>query len=231
MDAAIMTESHGSIRAGGVACISNTRHPILVAEQVMHTTPHTLIVGKGADDFADEIGLGGVEKTELVSAGAMEEWAEFKKYGTVVDELFKQGHDTVGAVALDVHGNIAAGTSTGGITYKRAGRIGDSPILGSGLYVDARVGGVSTTGHGESIAKVTLARYVTMLMQTTGISVQRAVEDGLKEMKDRTGGCGGCIAIDVNGETGVAFSTQRMVWACVDGSGKMRSGIDRDSVS
>jgi beta-aspartyl-peptidase (threonine type) len=120
----------------------------------------------------------------------------------------------VGAVALDSKGNIAAATSTGGVTGKRVGRIGDVPLIGSGGYADNRIGGVSTTGHGESIMKVTLARLVLNYVET-GMGIQQATDKALDYMQVRVNGNGGLIAVDPQGNIGVAYTTPRMVWASI----------------
>ncbi len=129
---------------------------------VMDDTPHVMLIGEGANLFAKEKGVPEVDPDELVTAEAKEAYQTFKQYSSVVDNVFNTddnlGHDTVGAVAIDLHGNIAAGTSTGGISLKRVGRVGDSPLIGCGGVADNGVGGVSCTGHGESIAKVLLAQ-------------------------------------------------------------------------
>ena len=136
-----------------------------------------------------------VRQETLVTDAAVAEWKRYKQYGTTVDQLFDSsstngkatssasaknghgnGHDTVGCVALDIHGNIACATSTGGITAKKVGRVGDSPLIGSGGYADNSIGGVSTTGHGESIGKVVLAHRILNLAQTSGCSIQEAAE-------------------------------------------------------
>ncbi|KAJ8308615.1 hypothetical protein KUTeg_013489 [Tegillarca granosa] len=145
-------------------------------------TDHVLLVGNGANQFAEEIGMERVQTEELVTEEGRKEYEHFLKFKTTVNVLFRNrdnsGHDTVGTVAMDKNGNVAFGTSTGGITAKRPGRVGDSPIIGSGGYADNVSGAVSTTGHGESIMKVCLARHVTYLMEQ-GMSAQEASEKAL----------------------------------------------------
>merc|ERR1719500_1558442 len=170
MDALIMDGK--TLACGSVAAVNNIRNPVELARKVMEKTPHTLIVGEGANTLAKEEGVEQVDKEYLVTPEGVEEWETYKKYNIAVSSLFGQrGHDTVGAVALDRGGNLACATSTGGITGKRPGRVGDSPLVGSGGYADDSAGAVSTTGHGESITKVVLAHTV-----ITGLS--RGLEPG-----------------------------------------------------
>ena len=137
--------------------------------------------------------------------------------------------DTVGAVARDVHGNIACATSTGGITLKRPGRIGDSPIIGCGGLADDNLGGVSATGHGESITRVTLAHRVLSLLATH--SVDESIDQALRYMWDKTGGKGGLILITKDGVIGKGFTTLHMAWTSIDPSGHIETGIDNPRVN
>lgn len=236
MDASIMTDTKAfGVQAGAVAAVSRARHPISLARAVMEHTPHVLLVGVGADRFAKEVDaeiVDGVE--ELVTREAVEEWERFERYGAAVEELFNRGagrgHDTVGAVARDGEGRLACATSTGGITFKRVGRVGDSPVVGAGLFCERGVGACSTTGHGESILKVGLARLAVLNMEFLEMDVWRAVEKAVERMRGKTGGCGGVVMLDANGEWARAFSTERMAWACIAKDGVLRSGIDPGEV-
>lgn len=260
MDACIVCEDPAaprSLRAGAVAAVSNVRSPVALARCVMETTAHCLLVGGNADAFARDaaaakLGVELVESAdELVTPEARAEWEAYNKYSAVVEDLFNRppspapvvvaadaarpvpvqsGHDTVGAVAVDARGRMAAATSTGGITNKMAGRVGDSPIIGSGAYVDAEWGGVSTTGHGESIMKVCLAKHALQLVEHRGLTPEEAAREALQHMKEKTGGRGGLIMV---GKKGVAhtFSTERMPWASIESAtgGQLISGIDVDT--
>jgi beta-aspartyl-peptidase (threonine type) len=218
MDALIMDGSN--LDAGAVAGLKDVRYPIRLARKVMEETPHVMIIGEGANRLADEFGLERITQEELVTEEArleFEEWSEKAEYG----DSF--GHDTVGSVALDSDGNIAAATSTGGVTGKKVGRVGDVPLIGSGGYADNRMGGVSTTGHGEAIMRVNLAKLVLTYMEM-GMHIQEASEKALGYMALRVNGSGGLIALDADGNMGHAFTTKRMVWASIK-DGELETGI------
>ncbi|GJQ14528.1 hypothetical protein GpartN1_g6319.t1 [Galdieria partita] len=228
MDALIMDGSH--LRCGSVACVSRVRNPISLAKRVMEETPHCLVVGQGAEELAEELNIPMVESSlELVSEVARKEWESMdNNYPGAVDTLFLQNisHETVGAVAVDSLGNIACATSTGGITGKRKGRVGDSPLIGCGGYSDSRWGGVSVTGHGESIMKVTLSRRIIFGLES-GEEPIVAVENSLKEMYERVGGKGGAILLTRQGKAVIGFTTSRMAWALASRR-VTQSGIDGD---
>jgi beta-aspartyl-peptidase (threonine type) len=221
----------------------------------MEKTEHVMLIGQGANEFAREVGVAEVEPEQLVSTEAKRKWADYVKYNKVVSDIFNnpksstgdpapphtpvkepflRDHDTVGAVALDLAGNLAAATSTGGISLKRVGRVGDAPLVGSGAYCDNEIGGVSCTGHGESIAKVVLAHRVLNLLQSLqGCGHDRplstaaeVVEQSLQFMLQRTGGRGGLIMITSKGEIAKKCTTQRMAWASVNKNGVLESGIE-----
>ena len=233
MDAVIMDGK--TLNAGAVACVSSVRNPISLARKVMEKTNHVLIVGAGADKFARKMGFDEVGADDLATDAARAELAlylqEEDPYGASVTSDFNRpststsndhmpgmGHDTTGCVCIDSYGNICAGTSTGGITAKITGRVGDSPIIGSGAYCDNKKGGVSTTGHGESIMKVCLAKNAIDIMSDPAVntSPQASLCKALAYMKERVGGCGGMIAISPTGEVAKAFSTSRMSWASIE---------------
>ncbi|MBN2334555.1 isoaspartyl peptidase/L-asparaginase [Candidatus Bathyarchaeota archaeon] len=218
MDALIMDGA--SLEAGAVAGLRDIRYPIRLARLVMEETPHVMMIGEGAHRLAERHGLEKISQDELVTDEARQDlagWLKKKEYGAVF------GHETVGAVALDRAGNLAAATSTGGVTGKLVGRIGDVPIVGSGGYADNRVGGVSSTGHGESIMKVNLARLVLSNMEK-GMTPKEAAEAALGCMDGRVHGQGGVIVIGRDGEVGFSHTTSRMAWAYIKG-GDLRSGV------
>ncbi|KAL4237312.1 Isoaspartyl peptidase/L-asparaginase [Mactra antiquata] len=225
MDAVIMDGQ--TLKSGGVACVQNIKNPICLAREVMQSTDHCLLVGPGANQFAEEVGIKKVPMETLVSDEAIRELECYKQYGNTVEDLFRQRgsqHDTVGAVAMDCHGNIAYGTSTGGITCKKPGRVGDSPIMGAGGYADNEAGAVSCTGHGESIFKVVLAYQIITLMKQ-GMQPQEASDKALAEMSKRVHGYGGVIVLSNDGQPVTSFTTERMAWAWAK-DGALHHGVD-----
>ena len=237
MDSMIMRGD--TLNSGAVACISKVRHPISAARAVLEKSPHVLLVGTGADAFAKSQGLEQATAEQLITETARKEYEQYKQYGDCVSNVFASGgneHDTVGCVVVDSNGLFASGTSTGGITAKLPGRVGDSPIVGSGGIADNELGCVSTTGHGESILKVGLARRVlnvyanakrnTTAGTDTAITLQEAAEQALKYMHSRVGGHGGLISIASDGAVGIAFSTKRMCWCHKNVDGLSESGCE-----
>ena len=234
MDAFIMDGK--DLRFGAVTGVHNISNPVSLARMVMEKTQHVMLAGKGADDFAREEGVPEVSTEELRSEEMRNSWEVSETYKGVVDDEMNNplrvdqpketGHETVGAVAFDVQGNLAAATSTGGITLKRAGRVGDSPLVGSGGYCNNLIGGISTTGHGESIARVVLAQRALSLIEFCGLAPQKALELALDYMKKNTGGRGGMIMIGKKGEIAKSFTTLRMAWASVNQEGVLESGLD-----
>jgi len=219
MDALIMDGK--SLEAGAVAGLRDVRYPIKLARLVMEATPHVFMIGEGANRLAEEFNVERITQNQLVTETArkeLEEWLKEKRFG----ETF--GHETVGAVALDSNGNLAAATSTGGVTGKRVGRVGDVPIIGSGGYADNKVGAVSSTGDGEAIFKVNLAKLVLTYVES-GMKIQEAAEKALGYMHIRVNGNGGLIAVDPQGNIAHAFTTRRMVWASIK-EDKLESGIN-----
>ncbi|XP_053315648.1 isoaspartyl peptidase/L-asparaginase-like [Spea bombifrons] len=216
LDAIIMDGRNLSV--GSVSCIKNIANPITFARSVLEKTPHAMLTGEGANAFAEKMSIPTVPTKELVTEHAIKEWEQYQKYNQSVTTLFntEKAHDTVGAVAMDSEGNVACATSTGGITNKMVGRTGDSPIIGSGGYADNFVGAVSTTGHGESIMKVTLARHVLFNIER-GKSPKDAADQALDYMYNRVHGRGGLIVVSKTGEWSASFTTKRMAWAGIDG--------------
>lgn len=196
-DAAVMEGE--KLMAGAVASIRGVRNPISAARKVMETE-HVLLSGEGARGFAEKSGVELCEPDELITAARRRDWEASKK---------TRGSDTVGAVALDARGTFAAGTSTGGLTNKMPGRIGDSPLVGLGLYADNSAGGVSMTGDGEMIMRMALAHRVINSM-CNGTDADRASEEAIGAMERRVGGEAGCIAIDRHGQIGQAHNTSHM---------------------
>jgi beta-aspartyl-peptidase (threonine type) len=236
MDAILMDGK--DLRCGAVACVSGVPNPITLARLVMEKTDHVMLVGAGAERLWDDAGLERVSDTSLVTEEAKQEFHRFNRFNKAVSTLFNRqlsdneckvpadgtGHETVGAVAVDSKGNVACATSTGGITGKLVGRVGDTPIIGAGAYCDNNVGAASTTGHGESIMKVTLARKALWLIEQKK-SPQEASHEVLTDMLTKVGGCGGIIIVTPEGRIGIHFTTKRMAWA-LRSEQQRTSGID-----
>lgn len=214
-----------NLKSGCVTLLQDIMHPISVARKVMERTNHTFIGGKSAMDFARTHKFEVLPQGSLVTENAklaLEEFKERQRQG--LDTFFSRTEldkkkdplgepgDTVGAVAIDADGNIAVATSTGGMTGKIPGRIGDTPILGCGTYADNEIGGVSTTGHGETIMRYNLAQRILQRMSYEHASAQKATEDVTKEMTKRLIGTAGAITVDKKGDVGVYFTSRRMAW-------------------
>ncbi|MFA6456031.1 MAG: isoaspartyl peptidase/L-asparaginase [Bacteroidota bacterium] len=214
LDASIM---HGTtFRCGAVAAVQNIPNPISLARMIMDNSEHVLLSGMGALRFAKEHGIPTCKKDDLIISRELQRWKQLqsqKKYST--KDPFKGAFpsDTVGAIALDAEGNIIAGTSTGGTPNKYPGRIGDSPLIGSGTYADSRIGGVSCTGWGEAIMKIGLAKTIIDQMELLGKDGETAARSGIERMKKKVDGFGGVIVLDHKGKPSVAYNTPRMARA------------------
>ena len=206
LDASIMDGA--TLRAGAVAAVSRIRNPVLAARAVMENSPHVLLVGKGAEGFAKQHGLASVSAKYFHTDARL---AALKKG-------LKRHHGTVGAVALDRHGNLAAATSTGGYTGKLPGRVGDSPLIGAGTYADNATCAVSGTGWGEAFIRVALAHEVSARMQHLNETLPRAARSALTKIS-RIGGDGGLIALDRRGNIAMPFNSEGMLRACVHADG------------
>lgn len=233
MEASIM---HGKdLKAGCCTLIKGIMHPISVARRVMEKTNHTFLGGENAMEFARRENFELLPPDSLITENAkraLEEFKENQKKGvdttfarTELDKTEPNGTGTVGAVAIDREGNIAVATSTGGITGKVAGRIGDTPILGAGTYADNEIGGVSTTGHGETLMRFNAAQRILQKISCHNLSAQEATESALKEMTARLVGTGGAITIDKKGQIGIYFTSKRMAWAYIKGN-ELHYGIN-----
>jgi beta-aspartyl-peptidase (threonine type) len=187
---------------------------------VLEQSGHVLLVGEGASSFARESGIPAWPNDRLVTPQQMARYAAARgvKPATI-------GGGTIGAVARDARGHVAAATSTGGTFLKRPGRVGDSPLIGAGTYADDRLAAVSATGEGERIIRVTLARLVADLVGA-GRSAADAAAEGIRVLGDRVGGKGGVIVVGPSGEPGFAFNTPAMARAWSDGSGAIRTSLE-----
>lgn len=218
MDACIMT-GH-DLDAGAVAGISNIKNPIELAKYVMLESGHVLLSGQGAKEFATSKGFEDIEDDYFFNQYRYDQWveirdSEFYQLDHKEDQLKGFPHEdkkfgTVGAVALDQHGHLAAGTSTGGMTNKRFGRIGDSPVPGSGTYANDRTCAVSCTGHGEYFLRAVVAYDVSCLMEYKGLSLQEACAVVVQDKLVKLGGEGGLIAVDAMGNYDLCFNSEGM---------------------
>jgi len=212
MDAAIMDGA--ALRAGAVAAVRRVRNPVLAARAVMEKTRHVLLAGDSADRFARRQGL----KLEPLR------YFHTRKRLIALRKNLKNYHGTVGAVALDADGNLAAATSTGGYTGKLPGRVGDSPLIGAGTYADDRACAVSGTGLGEAFIRAAVAHDVCARMRYGGASLAAAAAAALKNVA-ALGGDGSLIAVDRRGNVAMPFNSEGMFRACVDRRGRRTIAI------
>ncbi len=212
LDASLMDGR--DLSAGAVAAVRNVRNPILLARKVMEDSPHVMLAGEGAELFAREAGVELVDNSWFDTDFRLEQLHKAKKESDPSAMLNPLALDnkfgTVGAVALDRHGNLAAATSTGGTTGKRWGRVGDSPIIGAGTYADNASCAVSATGHGEYFIRHTVAHDVCARMAYREEPLSVAADYVVMDKLDRAGGDGGVIAIDARGNIAMPFNTEGM---------------------
>jgi len=218
-DACIMD---GQLRAGAVGAVPWMRHPVSLARHLLERGEHVLLVGGGALLYAREHGFAPDPPESMVSPRAR---ARHERAIVDMGAAGREPHDTVGAVAVDGQGRVAAATSTGGTPWKRPGRVGDSPLPGCGNYADDRAGAASATGHGESIIRVVMAKAACDLLRG-GAHPMEAARASVQELVERTGGSGGIILVDTQGRVGHFTSTPRMPWAEVVG-GVRSSGAEQ----
>jgi len=211
MDAAIMNGK--DLSAGAVAGVRIIKNPILAARKVMEESKHVLLVRDGAEKFAREHGVEIVDPSYFFTQ---------KRY----DALMKaQKHGTVGAVALDKSGNLAAATSTGGMTNKMTGRVGDTPIIGAGTYANNNTCAVSATGHGEFFIRYAVSHDISALMEYKGMSLEESAREVIFNKLLPKGGTGGIIAVDKNGHYTMTFNTSGMFRGVVTAYGKRETAI------
>jgi beta-aspartyl-peptidase (threonine type) len=227
MDASIM-EGAG-LEAGAVAAVERVRNPITLARRVMEESPHVLLVGQGALTFAEEHGVELCRSRDLLVGRAREQYLRVRSGETsLVDSEFAPvGEDdhmgTVGAVARDANGLVAAGTSTGGTLDKHPGRVGDSPLIGAGTYSDSRTGAASCTGWGEGILRVVMAKSALDRL-ASGLDLDAAASAALADL-DRVGGRAGMILLDAHGGATAVYNTPRMARGLATAEG-LSVGVD-----
>jgi beta-aspartyl-peptidase (threonine type) len=209
-DAMVMDAA--TLRAGAVAGLRRVKNPIQAARAVLEKCPHMMLISEGAERFASEHGVPLCDPEELISPAEREAWLRCSKDAHAAEH--HRGHEqgTVGAVALDEKGRLYAATSTGGTCCKLAGRVGDSPLIGCGCYADAETGGVSSTGYGEAIMRVVMAKTATDFLRPASSTPMRAAQAALQLLANRGKATGGLILLDKNGSPGFAFNTPRMAY-------------------
>ncbi len=220
LDAAIMDGERQ--RAGAVACVRHVKNPIDLARRVMEKSRHVLLVGPGAEELALEEGLALVPN-EYFQTEERRQQLETARRGQSVCELLAQG--TVGAVALDRQRNLAAATSTGGMTNKRPGRVGDSPLIGAGTFARNGACAVSTTGHGEYFIRAVAAYHICNAVEYRRLTLAEAAREMLHGIIPALGGSGGLVAVDAGGKVVMDFSTEGMFRAVRDSSGRHEVAI------
>lgn len=230
LDASFMDGN--TLNAGAIAGVAHVKNPIQAAIGVMEKSKHVMLAGAGADAFAVKIGLDSVPNNYFITDRRVKSLQRVQKkekdqlsfYDSYIDNA-KYG--TVGCVALDKNGNIAAGTSTGGMTNKKWGRIGDAPIIGAGTYANNQSCGVSATGWGEFFIRSVVAYDIAALVQYKGFSIQQAAKQVLQKVAD-LGGDGGVIVLDRNGNVAMEFNTAGMYRAHMNSQGDLSVKIYRD---
>jgi beta-aspartyl-peptidase (threonine type) len=219
MDAAIMDGA--TLAAGAVAGVRHIKNPIVLAREIMDHSGHVFLSGGGAAEYAMSRGMELMHDDYFFNKSRYDQWVEIRdtdftqldhKGDNLKGAVPNTGHKfgTVGAVARDVHGNLAAGTSTGGMTNKRFGRIGDSPVVGAGTYANNATCAISCTGHGEFFLRAVVAHDVSCLMEYKGLSLQEACSIVVKDKLVKMGGEGGLIAVDAAGNYDFCFNSAGM---------------------
>lgn len=218
MDAAIMNGQ--TLAAGAVVNVHTIKSPISAARAVMEKSEHVMLTGEGAEIFAEKQGL------EIVKPEYFFDQNRWDSFIKAKDKLDK--HGTVGCVALDQNGNIAAGTSTGGMTMKMYGRVGDVPVIGAGTYADNATCGISATGHGEFFIRNVVAYDVAALMKYKGLSIEEAANEVIMNKLLPIGGSGGIIGLDANGNIIMTFNSEGMFRGKLSSNSDMVIGIYKE---
>lgn len=235
LDAAVMDGA--TLNAGAVAGVTTIKNPIDLAIAVMKNSEHVMMIGKGAETFAEEQGIEIVDPKYFYTENRFKSLQRIKESEKTqldhddqktafFDPFIKDSkYGTVGAVALDKHGNLAAGTSTGGMTNKRWGRVGDVPVIGAGTYANNKTAAISGTGWGEFFIRGVVAYDISALMEYKGLSLQEAAEEVIQKKNVEMGGDGGIIAIDREGNVAMEFNTPGMYRAKMNRKGELEIGI------
>jgi beta-aspartyl-peptidase (threonine type) len=239
LDALIMDGA--TLRAGGVGCVERLRNPVRAARKILSESPHVYFVAEGAERFAAEHGIALCNNEDLIIPREVERLREYQAEAARRpssqdgNDLFAPSsddmtisHDTVGAIALDRSGNIAAATSTGGTLNKAPGRLGDSSLIGCGCYANNESAAVSTTGWGEPIMKLVLAKWTADRIQAGNLP-EWSAQEAMNYLKQRLNGHGGIIVLNPEGHIGISHNTPRMAWAYQTVK-KKEAGVERNAL-
>ena len=216
LDAIIMDGA--TLNAGAVAAVERVRNPIRLARKLLESSNHMMLAGVGAELFAQQSGLPLCDPSELIVERERAAWSRCRESNHRSAFHFSRSHGTVGAVACDSHGQLAAGTSTGGTCCKFPGRVGDSPLIGCGCYADFEAGGVSCTGHGEAIMKIVMAKTAADLLRTD-VAASDAARECVQLLARRTQSTAGLILLDRHGRPAASFNTPRMAYGYIESGG------------
>ena len=222
-DAIVMDAA--TLRAGSAAGLRHIKNPFCVARAILEHSPHMMLISEGAERFAVEHDITLCDSEALVSPAEREAWERCREDSHAAEH--HRGHEqgTVGAVALDEQGRLFAATSTGGTCCKLPGRVGDSPLIGCGCYADRETGAVSSTGYGEAIMKVVMAKTACDFLRPANSTPARAAQAAVQLLANRAKGTGGLILLDKNGNPGFAFNTPRMSYGFVNPDGSFFAGV------
>lgn len=216
LDAIIMDGA--TLNAGAVAAVERIRNPIRLARKLLESSNHIMLAGAGAELFAQENGLPLCNPSDLIIERERSAWSRCRESNHKSAFHFSRDHGTVGAVARDSHGQLAAGTSTGGTCCKFPGRVGDSPLIGCGCYADFEAGGVSCTGHGEAIMKIVMAKTAADLLRKD-VAASDAARECVELLARRTQSTAGLILLDRHGHPAASFNTPRMAYGYLQPDG------------
>lgn len=225
MDAAIMDGRY--LAAGAVAAVENIANPIQLARYVMTESEHVMLIADGAMRFADHCGIERVTEDYFYTPDRLEQLQQARLKDKMMldhddsqENSEDQKYGTIGAIAMDPQGNLAAATSTGGIVNKRMGRVGDSPIVGAGVYADNETCAVSATGYGEDFMRTVIAKTISDFIFMKGYSAEQATEAGIEYLSRKVKGRGGVIVIDQQGKCASGFTTKKMIHGWIEHGGE-----------
>ena len=225
MDAAIMDGRN--LAAGAVAAVDNIANPIQLARLVMTESEHVMLIAEGAMRFADHCGMARVPEDYFYTPDRIEQLKQARLMGKMMldhddsdEDSEDQKYGTIGAIAMDPEGNLAAATSTGGIVNKRMGRVGDSPIIGAGVYADNETCAVSATGYGEDFMRTVIAKTISDFIYMQGMDAERATAAAIDYLNRKVSGRGGVIVIDNKGNCSSGFTTKKMIHGWIENGGE-----------